>query len=155
MQVLIRVLIGVLILLISGCEGELTNDKKENIQSMEVDFSKETTNNLCQVANYLNNHDFLGDFYIYNNEIKWGMEVDSIRISKEIIDLLVLEKIEYVARAQGIYVFGFYPDKNYERSLLLNTKPSNPLITSGNNKPMYKKLSNSMCLYLNWYYQVY
>lgn len=150
-----KIVISALILIVFGCAGELKKDKKGNLESTESYFSEQTTDNLCQVANYLKNKDFNGDFYIYEGEIKWGMSVDSIRIPNEIINLLLTEKIEYIACSQGIFEFGFHPNNNEERGLILNSKPINPLITSGNVKPKYKKLTNSKCLNFDWYYQTY
>ena len=117
-----KILISALILLVSGCTGDLKRFKKGNQERAECYFSEKTTDNLCQVANYLKNQGFSGDFYLYEGEIKWGMDVDSIKIPNEIINLLLTEKIEYIACAQGIFEFGlFYPDKNEERGLILNS----------------------------------
>ena len=149
-----KIIISVIILLVSGCAGELTKKEKENLELIENYISEQTTDNLCQVANYLKNQKFNGDFYINEGKIKWGMEVDSIRIPNEIIILLMTEKIEYIASSQGIFEFSFY-SKNGERGLLLNTEPRNPLITSGNVEPKFKKLTNSKCLNFDWYYQTY
>jgi hypothetical protein len=163
---IIKTLYIAVILLLAGCDG-ISKQVKQNSSSTEyktnessegninLNISGQTTNNLCQVARFLDNQNFNGDFYVNNGSIKWGMGVDSIEIPKEIISLLLNEKIEYVARARGIIEFGFFPNKNGEHGLLLNTKPINPLITSGNVEPKFKKLDNSKCMDFNWYYQTY
>jgi hypothetical protein len=150
-----KIVIYTLILIVSGCNGEFIKDKKEDIESNEISITKQTTDNLCQVANYLLDHNLNGDFYLYDGKIKWGMDVDSFNINNYFIDKLVTEKIEYVACSQGIFVFGFYPNKIEERALLLNSRPNNPMITNGYVKPNYKKLPNSKCLDFDWYYQTY
>ena len=140
----------------SQTERETTSNKVEKtkkVDSIDLTIDENTTDNLCQVANYLNDNDFSGDFYIYNRKIKWGMYVDSIRIPMQIIDILDKEKIEYVARARGIYQFGFYPKDGNDIGLILNSEATNPSNTAGR-KAKYTKLTNKKCLNFNWYLTV-
>ncbi len=153
-------------ILLSGCaemkrkEKQIssTTDSNRNKSLLEINepvVSNQTTDNLCQVAQFLETQNFNGDFYVYDSNVKWGMDVDSVELSKEIINQLISENIEYVARARGVIEFEFYPTKSGEHGLLLNTEPANPLITSGNVEPKFTKLDNPRCLDFDWYYQTY
>jgi len=132
-----------------------SEDNQYSLEKLEVKISNKTTDSLCEVASYLDNNNFNGDFYVNNGNLKWCMGVDSIEIPNELITRLLNEKVEYVVRARGVIQFGFFPNTNGEHGLLLNTEPVNPLITSGNIKPEYKKLDKPKCLNLNWYYETY
>lgn len=147
--------IYIIIFLISGCTGDSKNYQDENTKFNKISITSKTTNNLCQVASYLIDQNFNGDFYLYDGKITWGMDVDSINIPKYFTDILISEKIEYTACVQGVLEFGYYPTKDEERGLLLNSKPHNPMITSGINKLNFIKLPNSKCLDFDWYYQTY
>ncbi len=162
---LIQTICVAVCILLSGCAemnkgGQIssTTDPNHNKSFLEINepvVSNQTTDNLCQVAQFLETQNFNGDFYVYDANVKWGMDVDSIEVSKEIINHLMNEKIEYVARARGVIEFGFYPTESGEHGLLLNTEPVNPSITSGNVEPKFTKLDNLQCLDFNWYYQIY
>ncbi|RJE74494.1 hypothetical protein [Reichenbachiella sp. MSK19-1] len=132
------------------------NEYNQNsLGKQEVKITNETTDYLCEVASFLNENDFNGDYYVNNGVIKWCMGVEAIEIPENLITRLLNEKVEYVVRARGVIKFGFFPDKNGEHGLLLNTEPINPLITSGNIKPKYEKLDKPKCLNLDWYYETY
>lgn len=138
-------------------ENNSTQDRLDNKNSnsdKNPNISIQTTNALCQIAQYLVEQNYSGDFYIYNASIKWVTN-DSIKISEEMVNQLINEDVEYVVRARGVIQFGFIPTESVERGLLLNNEAANPLITSGNVKPNFIKLNNPQCLGLQWYYQTY
>jgi len=163
-----KIIISLLAIFVLGCNMESTKEKNNSSKdlteqkaiknSFETNISEETTSNLCQVAEYLKNQNFNGDFYLYDNTIKWCMDVDSVEIQSEIISILKKENIEYVAHTKGIIEFGFNPGEYTkeigEIRLILNNEPNNPTITSGNVSVKYIKLSNAKCLNLNWYLEI-
>jgi len=116
--------------------------------------SNKKTNSLCQVAEYLTEVSFEGDFYVYDT-IQFCYMIDPIDIPEKIVSTLKEEKIEYVARIKDRIEFGFYPDKiKGETGVWLCPVVKNLTIDypNGNGSHQLSTLNNPKCIGWTWYF---